>query len=163
MPVQLFRTSDAWIFAMCMTQKFWQLLIGELGRPELGEDPRFVDPASRRANMDELTPILDAEFARDTTENWLKRLCHLLPAAPVYDLARALDNPFVHQIGMVRTVPHPQKPDFRALANPIKLSGERLPSQVCSALAADTDELLREAGLGDEELAGLRSAGAIAE
>lgn len=160
-PVQLHRTSDAWIFVMCMTQKFWQLLIGELGRPDLGEDPRFVDPPSRRANMDALTPLLDAEFAGDTTENWLQRLCHLLPAAPVYDLARALDNPFVHQIGMVRTVPHPQKPDFRALANPIKLAGERLPSKVCSALGADTEALLREAGMADEDLARLRGAGAI--
>jgi len=160
-PVQLYATSDAWIFLMCMTQKFWQLLINELGRPELGEDPRFADPRSRRENMDALTPILDAEFVRDTTDNWLKRLCHLLPAAPVYDISGALDNPYVHQIGMVREVPHPHKADFRALANPIKLSGARLPSKVCSPLAADTDALLREAGLDDEAMARLATAGAI--
>lgn len=160
-PVQLYATSDAWIFLMCMTQKFWQLLIAEIGRPELGEDPRFADPRSRRENMDALTPILDAEFVRDSTDNWLKRLCHLLPAAPVYDIARALDSPYVHQIGMVREVPHPHKPDFRALANPIKLAGARLPSKVCSPLAADTDTLLREAGLDDEAMDRLGKAGAI--
>ncbi len=160
-PVQLYATSDAWIFVMCMTQKFWQLLIAEIGRPELGQDPRFADPPSRRENMDALTPILDAEFIRDSTDNWLKRLCHLLPAAPVYDIAQALDNPYVHQIGMVREVPHPQKADFRALSNPIKLGGARLPSKVCSALAADTDALLREAGFDDEAMDRLAKAGAI--
>lgn len=160
-PVQLFATSDAWIFVMCMTQKFWQLLIEELGRPDLGEDQRFTDPRSRRENMEALTPLLDAEFVRDSTENWLKRLCHLLPAAPVYDIARALDNPFVHQIGMVREVPHPRKRDFRALANPIKLSGSRLASKVCSPLAADTETLLREAGLDEADLTRLGKAGAI--
>ncbi len=160
-PVQLYATSDAWIFLMCMTQKFWQLLITEIGRPDLGQDPRFADARSRRENMDALTPILDAEFIGDSTANWLERLCHLLPAAPVYDIAQALDNPYVHRIGMVRQVPHPQKADFRALANPIKLSGARLPSKVCSALAADTDALLREAGLDDDDMERLGKAGAI--
>ncbi len=160
-PVQLFRTRDAWIFVMCMTQKFWEMLLHEIGRCELGSDPRFVDPASRRAHIDELTPILDEVFIEHSTEHWLERLRHALPAAPVCDIAQALDNPFVHETGMVNTVPHPTKPDFRALANPIKLSGRRLPSRVCSALAADTDTLLREAGYDDAELERLGSAGAI--
>jgi crotonobetainyl-CoA:carnitine CoA-transferase CaiB-like acyl-CoA transferase len=120
-----------------------------------------VDARSRRETLAELTAVLDAEFARDTTENWLARLRHILPAAPVYDIARALDNPFVQQAGMIQNVPHPRKADFRALANPIKFSGQRLPAKVCSALGADTEALLREAGLSEADLARLHGAGAI--
>jgi crotonobetainyl-CoA:carnitine CoA-transferase CaiB-like acyl-CoA transferase len=62
---------------------------------------------------------------------------------------------------MIRNTPPPQRGDFRTLANPIKLDGRRLPSKVCSALGADTDELLREAGLTEQELSELHAAGVV--
>ena len=159
-PVQLLRTSDGWIFVMCMTEKFWQALLGKLGRMDLASDVRFATPDARRRNRDELTEVLDSEFARCTTQQWLERLQGLLPAAPVYDLAQALDNPYAGTIGMVRTLPHPARPDFRVLANPIKLDGLRLPSRKAPGLGEHTDDLLREAGYSDAEIAALRERGA---
>jgi crotonobetainyl-CoA:carnitine CoA-transferase CaiB-like acyl-CoA transferase len=159
-PVQLFRTADGWIFVMCMTEKFWQALLGELGRADLASDGRFATSDARRRNRDELTEVLDSEFVRRTTQQWLDRLQGLLPAAPVYDLAQALDNPYAGAIGMVRTLPHPARPDFRVLANPIKLDGVRLPSRRAPGLGEHTDALLREAGYSDAEIAALRARGA---
>jgi crotonobetainyl-CoA:carnitine CoA-transferase CaiB-like acyl-CoA transferase len=160
-PVQLYETADGWIFVMCMTEKFWQALLGELSRAELGADPRFATAHARRQHRDVLTGILDAEFRRRTTAAWLGRLRGLLPVAPVYDLAAALDNPFVAAIGMIRNVPHPARADFRALANPIRLDGQRLPSAAAAALGADTAALLGEAGYDAAGLAGLKAAGAL--
>jgi crotonobetainyl-CoA:carnitine CoA-transferase CaiB-like acyl-CoA transferase len=160
-PVQLFRTRDGWIFIMCMTPKFWDALLGALGRPELATDPRFASMEARRAHRDELTPLLDAAFSGYTTASWLERLRGLLPVAPVYDLVEALDNPFASAVGMVRTVPHPRRPDFRALANPIKLDGERPPSRSAPALGADTDALLAELGMTSHEIAALRQSGIV--
>jgi crotonobetainyl-CoA:carnitine CoA-transferase CaiB-like acyl-CoA transferase len=159
-PVQLFRTSDGWIFVMCMTEKFWQALLGELGRTDLASDARFATSDVRRRNRDELTEVLDSEFVRRTTQQWLDRLQGLLPAAPVYDLAQALDNPYAGAIGMVRALPHPARPDFRVLANPIKLDGVRLPSRRAPGLGEHTDALLREAGYSDAQIAALRARGA---
>jgi crotonobetainyl-CoA:carnitine CoA-transferase CaiB-like acyl-CoA transferase len=159
-PVQLLRTSDGWIFVMCMTEKFWQALLGKLGRMDLASDVRFATPDARRRNRDELTEVLDSEFVRRTTQQWLERLQGLLPAAPVYDLAQALDNPYAGTIGMVRKLPHPARPDFRVLANPIKLDGLRLPSRKAPGLGEHTDDLLREAGYSDAEIAALRERGA---
>jgi crotonobetainyl-CoA:carnitine CoA-transferase CaiB-like acyl-CoA transferase len=159
-PVQLYQTRDGWIFIMCMTEKFWQALLGVLGREELAADPRYADATARRANRDALTIELDAQLRRETTAYWLARLQGLLPVAPVHDLPNALDNPFAAAVGMVRALPHPARPDFRVLANPIKLDGERLPSRPAPALGAHTDDLLREAGLGDAEIAALRASGA---
>jgi crotonobetainyl-CoA:carnitine CoA-transferase CaiB-like acyl-CoA transferase len=160
-PVQLFRTRDGWIFVMCMTQKFWQALLAELRRGDLADDPLFATVDARRANRDRLTKLLDAEFEKDTTARWLERLNGLLPVAPVYDLAQALDNPFARSIGMVRTVPHAQRADFRTLANPIKLDGARLPSRPAPQLGADSDELLAAAGYSADEIAELRRAGVV--
>jgi crotonobetainyl-CoA:carnitine CoA-transferase CaiB-like acyl-CoA transferase len=158
-PVQLFKTRDGWIFVMCMTDKFWQALLGVLGRGDLASDPLYADAKARRVNRDALTAVLDAEFERQTTQHWLGRLQGLLPVAPVHDLAQALDNPFAKAIGMVRDLPHPARPDFRVLANPIKLDGDRLPSRCAPRLGEHTDAILAEAGLTVAEIEALRAAG----
>jgi len=159
-PVQLFRTLDGWIFVMCMTEKFWRALLGVLARDDLAADPRYADAQARRDNRDALTTVLDTEFQRATTGHWLARLQGLLPVAPVHDLPQALDNPYARQIGMVRPLPHPARPDFRVLANPIKLDGARLPSRLAPTLGEHTDQVLREAGLSAEEIAQLKACGA---
>jgi len=155
-PVQLLRTRDGWIFVMCMTQKFWDALLGALGRPEIGADPRFASSEARRAHRDELTTVLDSALGEDTTAHWLERLRGLLPVAPVHDLSEALDNPFAAAVGMVRTVPHPRRADFRVLANPVKLDGRRPPSRSAPELGADTETLLIELGYTAGQIAALR-------
>ena len=159
-PVQLFKTRDGWIFVMCMTEKFWQALLGVLGRADLASDPMYADAKARRVHRDALTVVLDSEFERETTQHWLGRLQGLLPVAPVHDLPQALDNPFATAIGMVRPLPHPVRPDFRVLANPIKLDGERLPSRRAPRLGEHTDEILGDAGLTAAEIEALKSSGA---
>ena len=160
-PVQLFRTADGWIFIMCMTEKFWHELLRVVNSDEVANDARFATLAARREHREALTVALDAVFERDTTANWLTKLQGILPAAPVYDLAQALDNPFPAATGMIRNTPHGLRPDFRSFANPIKLDGARLPAQSAPALGADTDSVLAELGYSAKDLARLRAADAI--
>jgi crotonobetainyl-CoA:carnitine CoA-transferase CaiB-like acyl-CoA transferase len=141
-PVQTFPTSDGWVFIMCMTDKFWTELATAIGRPELISDQRFETQASRQANRDSLTGIIDRELSQKPTEHWLATLNGVLPVAPVLDLAQALENPFLRSTGMIRDTPHPAKPDMRTLANPIKINGKRLEQTVCSQLGADNAEYL---------------------
>ncbi|MEA2911196.1 MAG: hypothetical protein QOJ15_3277 [Bradyrhizobium sp.] len=63
-PVQTFPTADGWVFIMCMTDKFWAELVNAIGRPELALDPRFAAQASRQANRDALTEIIDHELSQ---------------------------------------------------------------------------------------------------
>jgi crotonobetainyl-CoA:carnitine CoA-transferase CaiB-like acyl-CoA transferase len=160
-PVQLFKTADGWIFIMCMTEKFWQELMGVLGRPALADDARFSTMPARREHREALTPLLDAIFETDTTANWLQRLQGVLPAAPVHDLAQALENPVPIATGMIRHTPHPEREDFRSFANPILLDGARLPAKSAPALGADTDAILKELGYTDDELNALQQQGVI--
>jgi crotonobetainyl-CoA:carnitine CoA-transferase CaiB-like acyl-CoA transferase len=141
-PVQTFRTADGWIYVMCMTDKFWQALLERIGRPELGADPRFADQAARREHRAALAEVLEAEFVRKPTAAWLERLAGVIPVAPVNDVAQALANPFLAQVDMVRGVPHPAKRDFRLLANPLRIDGQRPSQRACSALGADNATLL---------------------
>lgn len=154
-PVQLFRSADGWIFVMCMTEKFWQELCGAIARPDLLTHPDYITIAKRRENRDALTVVLDAVFEEATTADWLKRLQGLLPAAPVYDLPQALDNPYLATIGMVQGVPHPLKADFRALSNPIKLDGQRLENRRAPALGEHSTEVLSALGYSADDIARL--------
>ena len=158
MPSQLYRTADGWIFVMCNKETFWALLAAELGRPEWGTDPRFSSFANRLERREELTRMLDAEFSRDTTAGWLAKLSGKLPVAPVYDVAEALDSPFVAEREGVAEFSYPDGRMAKLLANPIRLSDAELPRRAAPGLGADTDALLRSLGYGEERIAALRAA-----
>ena len=144
-PVQLYKTSDGWVFLMCMTDKFWTLLIELIEHPDLGKDPRFDTMRARADHRDELTDILDAILSTNTTQHWFEILQTHIPVAPVNDLPQALSNQFVHAIGMQQVLAHPHFGDYKALSNPIKLNGERLDAHCANALGADNRAIL-----GDE-------------
>ena len=135
-PVQTFTAQDGWIYVMCMTERFWELMLDRLGRNDLKDDPRFCDQNQRSQNRDALTEVLDAEFAKAPAEHWLEVFRGLLPVAPVLSVRDALDNPFVEEVGMISDVPHEMRPDMRLLSNPIKFNGERLPQRPGSAFGA---------------------------
>ena len=160
-PAQMYRAKDGHVFVLCMIDKFWRALCEGLDRPELASDPRFDSIPNRRIHRDALTPLLDAEFEKRTPDEWMQKLGGVIPIAPVYDMARGLDNPYVAQIGMIQSLNHPANPRLRRLANPIKVNGQRLPATPAKALGADTLALLGELGYGPADIAGLRKAKVI--
>ena len=160
-PAQMYQCKDGWVFVLCMIQKFWVALCNGLDRPDLVHDPRFATIPVRRAHRDALTPILDAEFMRHTRDEWMEKLGGVIPIAPVYDLKRGLENPYVEKMGMVQTVPHPANKNLRRLANPIKLDGARLAAKVCPPVGADTAALLAEIGYGAADIEALKKSGAV--
>jgi len=159
-PSQAFRTADGWVFVMAQLPKFWALLADAIGAPHLKDDPRFATVPDRLKHRDELTVILDGIFLQHPTEHWVEKLGGVVPVAPIYGLAQALDNPRIAD--MLDTVEHPDRPDgMRVLANPIRLDGERLPNRAGPKLGADTVAVLAEAGFAPEEIADLRADGVI--
>ena len=159
-PVQLYKARDGWIFIMCMTDKFWQLLLERSEHTELADDPRFNSMAGRAENRDALTEVLDEIFQTQATDHWFERLQTYIPVAPVYDLPNALDNPFVASIGMMQTMTHREFGEYRGLSNPIKIDQQRLQTHCGAGLGADNQEILGE-GLGVTDLEDLATRGVI--
>jgi crotonobetainyl-CoA:carnitine CoA-transferase CaiB-like acyl-CoA transferase len=157
-PSQTFKTADGWVFVMAQMPKFWALLADAIGAPHLKDDARFVTIPARLKNREALTIILDGIFLQHPTAYWVEKLGGIVPVAPVYDLAQALDNP--RTADMVDTVDHAQGP-LRVLANPIRLDGARLPNRAAPKLGADTDALLNEIGYSDTQVASLRANGVV--
>jgi crotonobetainyl-CoA:carnitine CoA-transferase CaiB-like acyl-CoA transferase len=160
-PCEMFPTADGWLFIMCITPKFWIALCAALGRSELVQDPRFRGFAERLANRDALAEILDREFGRLSSGEWMQRLAGKVPAAPVLTLSEALDNVYFRNSGGVLSVAHPHRADLKLVASPIRLDGERPGADAAAALGADTGAVLKEAGFTAAEIAALRAEGAI--
>ncbi|MDJ0686177.1 MAG: CoA transferase [Alphaproteobacteria bacterium] len=141
-PSQLYRTGDGWLFIMCNKEKFWPLLARAVDRPEWAQDPRYRTFADRLANRDALTQDMDAALSAATTQEWIERLGGIVPVAPVYDVAEALDSPFARERGMVVDVEHPQAGAVGTIACPIRVAGEDLPRGVAPGLGQHNQEYL---------------------
>jgi len=143
-PSQLMQTKGGWIIFCCQTQKFWERAAERMGHSEWTKDPRFIKVEDRRDNRAELQEVMEAVLMTQTTEYWMEKFGGYLPAAPVYNIAEALDNPYVAEIEMVYEENHPLFEDgkIRLLSSPYKYNGKRLKGGIAPVLGADTKDVL---------------------
>jgi crotonobetainyl-CoA:carnitine CoA-transferase CaiB-like acyl-CoA transferase len=85
-----------------------------------------------------------------------------VPAAPVLDVAQALDNPFVREGGRIAEFTGGAlDAPIRMLAGPVRIAGETLPTRGAPALGADTESVLGRIGIDAGRLADLRGRGVV--
>lgn len=155
-PSQLYRTSDGWIFIMCQKEKFWHNLVEALGRPEWLEDPDFATFAARLKNRPRVNAALDEAFQQKTTDEWMAKIEGRVPAAPVYDIAQALDADFAHEQRRIVDFHHPQHGPIKGIASPVRVAGATHPTDAAPTLGEDTNDLLSELGYAPERVSELR-------
>jgi crotonobetainyl-CoA:carnitine CoA-transferase CaiB-like acyl-CoA transferase len=155
-PSQSFRTRDGYVVIMCMKEKFWRRLCERLGLGSLAEDSRYRTFADRLVNRETLIPLLEAEFARRTTDDWLGVLRGHVPVAPVYSVEEALRDEQVAAREMIVEVLHPLFGRIRETGSPIKIAGIRPVYAPAALLGSTTDAVLAAAGFSRDEIAALR-------
>jgi len=162
-PFQAFPAKDGWLIIGCAKEKFWQRLVGVLGRPELAEDPRFVTFADRAEHRDELEPILDAALAERTVDEWLAALHEVsVPCSPVNDVAHALAEEHTIARGLVVTTEHPRWGEVRQVGSPARAGAMPAEHKRAPLLGEHTGEVLREQlGYDDDTIARLTRDGAF--
>lgn len=143
-PSQLMEAGDGWIMFCCQTQKFWERVAERMSHPEWITDPRFVKVEDRRANRAAVQDTMEAVLKTKTVAHWMEKFGGYVPAAPVYDIAQALENNYVHEVEMVYEDAHDGMPGqkIRLLSSPYRLNGERLKGGISPTLGQHTDELI---------------------
>ncbi|WP_281685470.1 CaiB/BaiF CoA transferase family protein [Thalassobaculum salexigens] len=165
-PYEVFASADGFVIVGCGADRQFHAFLQVAGRPELAEDPRFVDNSARLANIDALRQVMGEIVATRTTDAWVSDLEAVkVPCGPVNTIDRVFADPQVQARGMATSIPgHALNPEgVPAVAYPLKLSETpatyRRPPPI---LGQHTDEVLTgELGLDDEAVAKLREAKVI--
>ena len=117
MPYAIFPTKTDNIFIGVGNDGTFRKLAKEIGKPELGTDPRFARNKDRIANRDALRAELAAVFSQHEAEPLCNRLLAAgLPAGPVQKIDQALTNP--HTIARGDVI---EKDWYKGVASPIRL------------------------------------------
>jgi crotonobetainyl-CoA:carnitine CoA-transferase CaiB-like acyl-CoA transferase len=152
-----YRTQDdRWVFlVMIESDRYWPAVLRSLGLEALADDPRFQNAVARYHNNAELIRLLDERFAAEPLAVWTERLAaQRVIWAPVLTLAEAVQDEQAHAYGSFPTVKHPSAGEFRTIAPPLQMSGHALHGTApAPALSADTEAVLREAGVTEDEIA----------
>lgn len=163
-PYELIECSEgAIVLAVGNDRQFARMCNEVLDRPDLAEDLRFTTNAGRVENRDALLPILRELLAQRSAEDWIAALeAKKIPCAKVRLVGEALEHPTATARGMVDAVGHPGIDDLRLVSSPLKLAetpadANRHPPM----LGEHGDEILRELGKSDAEIARLKEAGAL--
>lgn len=162
-PYQAFRTSDGHVVLGATTPAAWSALRALIGTDRLqDDDPRWHDPASRRAHAAELAAIIEAVTATRTTEAWMADLeAARIPCGRLNDYADVFADPHLAARGLFVDLPHPTLGTVRAIGSPIHMSGTPpVMRRAAPGLGEHTRAVLTEAGLSAEVIDGLFTSGA---
>jgi crotonobetainyl-CoA:carnitine CoA-transferase CaiB-like acyl-CoA transferase len=152
-----YRCADGWVTLGALEPKFFAAWANGVGRPDLVEH-QFERPGS--AAHAEVQQI----FAGRTRAEWAAFADeHDCCVEPVLEVEEALESELVRAREMVIEFEQPGAGLVRGLGMPVKLS--RTPGRVRSggpALGEHTEQVLREAGYGEDDVATLLESGAVA-
>lgn len=160
-----YRTRDSYVCCLIYTDRHWKTFLTVVGKGDLFEtDPRFRDIRTRTANINDLYQIVSDELQHRTTAEWTESLKEAdIPLFPVHTFESLLEDPHLDDIGFFEEFDHPVVGKIRRTAVPSEWSGTPPgDSRAVPVLGQHSEEVLREAGLSQAEIASLMTAGVTA-
>lgn len=117
-PYETFPTGEGDIFLAVGNSRQFQILCRELGQPDLGRDPRFLENSDRLKHREQLRQALTALLREHVASTLADRLLAAgVPAAPVLNVGEILAHPHTRHRGMLL-----ESEGYQGIASPIKLS-----------------------------------------
>jgi crotonobetainyl-CoA:carnitine CoA-transferase CaiB-like acyl-CoA transferase len=163
-PYNVYATSDGHIAIITVTEDHWLGILDAVGRPELKHDPRFTpnhERVKRMAEVDEMVESWTRTKTRDEAIAILRQF--RVPSAPVRNLREVIEDPHMHERGMLEEIDHPELGRITVPTSPLRFHGadkvDTTPSPTVGQHNADVYG--GWLGLGDDELAELKADGAI--
>jgi crotonobetainyl-CoA:carnitine CoA-transferase CaiB-like acyl-CoA transferase len=152
-----YRTKDGHICMLAYTDPQWRKFWTVVDKPELANDPRFVNLASRSQNIAELYRIAGECLGGKTTDEWIPIFQELdIPSARISSLEDLFKDPHLAAVGLFKTVEHPTEGEIVTTALPFRFSETKATiERLQPKFGQHSVEILREAGFSDSEVRAL--------
>jgi len=144
--------------------RHWPPLCRAAGHPEWAHDPRFATPRDRAKNAEALIALLDAAFAEKPRAEWAQIFDGIEDMwwAPVQDIEEVIADPQARAAGAWCEVPD-DGATTTFPATPADFAGTPwAPRWMAPTRGQHSDEVLRELGKSEADVAALRASGAVA-
>ena len=155
-------TND-YVFINAWERPMWLAMLGVMGRPELSDDPRFAEPASRWENRAALNAIIE-EWTGTRTKHEVMRLMGEagVPCGAVQDTGEVLADPHLKAREMIVDVDFPSRGTYQTVGCPVKMSESPVTVTRPPLLGEHTGELLGAlCGVDPDEVKRLREDGVV--
>src|SRR5512132_3850006 len=112
-----------YVFIHLATVEMWKTLTTIVGRPELGDDPRYADRRDRVQFVDEIDDMIEAWTEKRTKHEVMEILAGAgIPCGAVLDSTEVLTDPHMKMRGMITELEHPRRGKYPMPANPVRMS-----------------------------------------
>ena len=159
----LYRTrDDRWLQLLVVRDdRLWPTLCAAIDRKDLETDPRFTDREERKRRALELHAELAPIFAAKTYADWEKTLATTgIPFGVIERVADVVQDEQANHAGIFADTTNPEVP--RTVNNPIRLGfAKPRVSGIPASVGQHSEEILRELGHGEAEIAALKKSGAL--
>jgi formyl-CoA transferase len=163
-PSNAYRCADGYVLVAGNGDSIFKRLMVAIKRPDLGEAPDLADNAGRVARVAELDAAIEAwTLGRSVNEVLAVLADARVPAGKVYTAKDIFDDPHYRARDMILTQQTRDGYEVEVPGIVPKLMGT--PGAVRSPaprLGEDTDAVLREIGLSEEQIAALRARKVVA-
>jgi CoA:oxalate CoA-transferase len=160
-PYNAFQTKDGWVAIHVVTEGHWQNLLRAMGRADLLEDPRFSTNPERTKNMEATEALVTAwTIGLGKAEVVAAAKRYKIPVAPVRNAIEVMNDPHMHERGMLQRVDHPSLGSIILPNSPLRLHGSDRVDPVPSPLLGQHNQDVYGGWLG-LDVAELKRAGAI--
>ena len=140
----------------------WKDICKVIGKEEWVTHPDYATPKARLPRLMQIFATIE-EWTK--TKNKFEAMEILnkydIPCGPILSMKEIAEEPSLRRTGTVVEVDHPKRGKYLSVGNPIKMSDS--PTEVLRSplLGEHTDEVLAELGYTKDQVAALRSEGAI--
>ena len=152
-----------WILPVALSDKEWVRICHAMEIPHLVHDERYATPQARAENSEDIYGLLHGLFETKTRQEWLDIYrAHDALAVPIMDRADVLSSEQVTANDMRLEFDHPTAGRVVSVNTPLRFPEHPPQYRRRPPLQGEhTDEVLRDLGYGEADLAGLREAGII--
>jgi crotonobetainyl-CoA:carnitine CoA-transferase CaiB-like acyl-CoA transferase len=157
-PTGVFSTSDGHINIAATGNEMFSRLCKALGLEHLATHPDYRSGKDRSTNRKALNAAIEAVTRTKTSAEWIEELNQAgVPSGPINNMQQVFADPQVQHLNITRHVTHPVLGDQEVIGQPIKLSRNEWEIRTASPEKGQhTDDVLREIGYSDAEIAALR-------